>query len=109
MMAFAVQNNMHEAMMQDMWMKCSSDMDKEWCKHSCHSFPKVEDALLFSHYQYSEKIISVKLIQYIDIFSKLSHFQENKNLVKNTSPPNIKREIKNYNYSQFIGIIQLNI
>ncbi len=109
MMAFAMQNNMHETMMQNMWMNCSMDMKKEWCKHSCHAFPKVENKLIFSHHEYRETIISIKITQYLDIFSELSYFQENKSLIKNTSPPNLERTIKNYSYSQFIGIIQLNI
>ena len=80
-----------------MQMHCNSS-DSKSCKKSCHSSDlKIKLSLLNSNFQ--KRIIKEKVFSFVNIFSNnSSNFLENKNLIKNTSPPNIENKIKYYFY-----------
>ena len=105
MMAFAMQNNMW-AKMWMMQMNCKHS-ETNSCKKSCHSLDiKVKSTFINSNND--EKVLKIKLTSLIDIFSVSSKFLENKNLIKNTSPPNLNKKIKYYSYSDLVKIIKSN-
>jgi len=104
MMAFAMQNNMHSQMMQ----KMNCDHSKKDCQEKCYNSDLKIKLSNFSNTNFSKKIIKIKIFSFIDIFSKQSKFLENKNLVKNTSPPFMEKEIKNYSYWNLVKIIKSN-
>jgi len=104
MMAFAMHSNMWKQMM--MKMNCAEKKD---CHSSCYK-AVIKNKLISSNNNFSIKIIKIKLFSFIDIFSNSSYFLENKNLIRNTSPPpNLNKKIKYYSYSDLIKIIKSNI
>jgi len=106
MMAFAMDDNM-SGKMWIMQMNCEHSTSDS-CKKSCHSSEvKIKSTFLNSNWW--KKILKIKLISFIDIFSNnSSKFLENKNLIKNTSPPYLEKEIKYYSYSDLVKIIKSN-
>ncbi len=108
MMSFAMQTEMHKQMMWKMKMDCCDDLEKDnWCNDCCilADTDLNSNNINLSNYK---KILKIKLISFVDIFSTSSNFLENKNLIKNTSPPNYKQKIKFYSYSDLIKIIKSN-
>jgi len=107
MMAFAMQNKMHSKMMWMMEMKCvHSDWKK--CHETCHK-AELKNIIVSSNINLNKKIIKTKIFSFIDIFSNTSSkFLENIKLIKNTSPPNLQKEIKYYSYSDLVKIIKSN-
>ena len=105
MKTFAMQNNMW-AKMWMMKMQCCKDHKK---KKSCCFLSKVNIKIVFSNTTFSSKIIKIKLFSFVDIFLNSNKFLENKNLIKNTSPPpNLNKKIKYYSYSDLVKIIKSN-
>jgi len=80
-------------------------MEVEEC---CISLDSDSEIVILNN-TFQKKILKIKLINFIDIFQVSSKFLENKNLIKNTSPPNLEKKIKNYSYSELIKIIKSNI
>lgn len=105
MMAFAVQNDIHDEMMEKMNMDCHEKTSETEC---CES-TKLEISPNYIKSDTEVKILKIKLISFVDIFNKSSNFFKNKNLIKNTSPPNIENKIKHYSYSDLVKIIKSNI
>ena len=104
MMSFAMQSWMHGKMMQK--MNCNhSNKD---CKKTCHNSDLKIKLTSFSNTSFSKKIIKKKFFSFIDISENYSKILENKNLIKNTSPPNIENKIKFYSYSDLVKIIKSN-
>jgi len=102
MMAFA----MHSDMWKQMMMKMDCDKGGK-CHSSCHKVV-IKDVIVSSNTSFSTKIIKIKLFSFVDIFSVSSKFLENKNLIKNTSPPNLNKKVKYYSYSDLVKIIKSN-
>ena len=104
MMAFAMQSWMQNKMIQK--MNCNhSNKD---CKQICHNSDLKIKLTSFSNTSFSKKIIKIKIFSFVDISENYSEILENKNLVKNTSPPFMEKEIKNYSYSDLVKIIKSN-
>ena len=104
MMSFAMQNDIHQNMMWEM------DMDLNNCIHSCCiSWDLDFQIIILNNNNFQKKILKIKSVNFYDIFWKSSQFLNNKNLINNTSPPNLESKIKNYSYSDLVKIIKSNI
>ena len=109
MMSFAMQSNMHKEMMWNMKMHCCDDVDSNNCEHSCYfSWNSDFKIITLNNTNFQKKILKIKIINFYDIFWKSSEFLENKNLINNTSPPNLQNKIKYYSYSDLVKIIKSN-
>ena len=104
MMAFAMQSWMDSKMMQ----KMNCNHSKKDCKKICHNSDLKIKLTTFSNNNFSKKIVKVKIFSFVDISENYSKILENKNLIKNTSPPNIKRKIKYFSYLNLVKIIKSN-
>jgi len=78
------------------------------CNNECCFTSDLEKKIYFSNISTSKKILKIKIVGFVDIFSVKTSILENKNLVKKTSPPNIEQKIKLYSYSDLIKIIKSN-
>ncbi len=105
MMAFAMQKNM-DSKMWIMQMHCNH-LDSDTCKKACH-YSDLKIKLPFSNSNFSKKVLKIKVSNFIAIIPISSYFLENKKLIKNISPPNLKRKIKFFSYSNLIKIIKSN-
>jgi len=109
MMAFAMADWMWEMKMTSNIHCC--DTSKKECSHICCTEAVNQIDSLYIHIKsIQEKIYFVKIAKSLDdIFAFETFWLWNKNLTQITSPPHFTKKIKNYSYSDFIGIIQLNI
>jgi hypothetical protein len=88
---------------------CNHSKSKKSCDTQCCDSSDIEISPIFINSNNSKKVLKTKLIGFINIFNVSSKFLENKNLIKNTSPPNIENKIKYYSYSDLVKIIKSNI
>ena len=89
--------------------KCCLNLKKhKICKKFCCNLSNENKIFSFSSNNFSKKIVKVKIFSFVDISENYSKILENKNLIKNTSPPNIKRKIKYFSYLNLVKIIKSN-
>jgi hypothetical protein len=88
---------------------CNNSENKKSCETQCCDSSDIDSNLNNINFNNSKKILKTKLTSFINIFNISSKFLENKNLIKNTSPPNIENKIKYYSYSDLVKIIKSNI
>ena len=107
MIAFAIQKHIDSKIWIMMQMHCKHSNPSD-CQKQCHS-SDIKVKLPFSNSSFQKKIIKIKIFSFVNILeNNSSKFLENKNLIKNTSPPNLQKSIKYYSYSDLIKIIKSN-
>jgi hypothetical protein len=89
-------------------MDCCEHSEQNNCGDFCCSSADTDIDLNLNNINHNntKKILKFKLNSFINISSK---FLRNRNLIKNTSPPNLENKTKYYSYSDLIKIIKSNI
>jgi hypothetical protein len=109
MMSFAIKNNIQSNHKWNMKMHCMWNIKYgKWWKHTCPLLKKIDFFSISLNTNYSSKILKIKVLSFINIFSDNKYLLENKNLIKNTSPPNEEEKQKYYSYIDLIKIIKSN-
>ncbi len=90
-------------------INCCKEKKSNPCKKNCCIKNIIEKNINPSNINLKEKILKIKIFSFIDIFSISKYFIENKNLIKNSSPPpNLEKKIKYYSYRDLVKIIKSN-